>query len=165
MTREEAIKELQESHDMMRSYEIDEKESRLMTALNMAIKALEQKPCEVSAETWGEISGAWTVRFAPNEPCEDAISREKAIMVVCSAFREMNTAEDKHTILGRCKANLQKIKSVTPRRKGRWINDKDDMPTCSECGYIPQYDRAIDDYEYSNFCQNCGARMVEPQGK
>ena len=28
----------------------------------------------VSAETWGEISGAWTVRFAPNE-CEDAISR------------------------------------------------------------------------------------------
>jgi hypothetical protein len=45
MTREEAIKELQESHDMMRSYDIDSSESRLMTALNMAIKALEQEPC------------------------------------------------------------------------------------------------------------------------
>ena len=44
MTREEAIKELQESHDMMRSYDIDSSESRLMTALNMAIKALEQEP-------------------------------------------------------------------------------------------------------------------------
>ncbi len=43
MTREEAIKELQESHDMMRNYDIDENESRLMTALNMAIRALEQE--------------------------------------------------------------------------------------------------------------------------
>ena len=46
MTREEAIKELQESHDIMRSYDIDESESRLMTALDMAIKTLEQEPCE-----------------------------------------------------------------------------------------------------------------------
>ena len=46
MTREEAIKELRESHDMMRSYTIDESESRLMTALKMAISALEQEPCE-----------------------------------------------------------------------------------------------------------------------
>ena len=44
MTRKEAIKELQESHDMMRSYDIDSSESRLMTALDMAIKALEQEP-------------------------------------------------------------------------------------------------------------------------
>ena len=44
MSREEAIKELQESHDIMRSYDIDESESRLMTALDMAIKALEQEP-------------------------------------------------------------------------------------------------------------------------
>lgn len=42
MTNAEAIKELQESHDIMRSYNIDESESRLMTALKMAIKALEQ---------------------------------------------------------------------------------------------------------------------------
>ena len=44
MTKEEAIKELQEAHDTIRSYDIDSNESRLMTALNMAIKALEQEP-------------------------------------------------------------------------------------------------------------------------
>ena len=42
MTIDEAIKELQESHDIMRSYNLDESESRLMTALEMAIKALKQ---------------------------------------------------------------------------------------------------------------------------
>ena len=53
MTREVAIKELQESLDMMRSYDVDERESRLMTALNMAIQALENighlkdRPCDV----------------------------------------------------------------------------------------------------------------------
>ena len=45
------------------------------------------------------------------------------------------------------------------QKSGKWINDKNDMPICSQCGYIPQYDRAIDDYEYSNFCPNCGAKM------
>ena len=44
-------------------------------------------------------------------------------------------------------------------KSGKWINDKNDIPICSRCGYIPQYDRAIDDYEYSNYCPACGAKM------
>ena len=75
-----------------------------------AEKALEQEPCEVSAETWGEISGAWTVRFAPNEPCEDAISREAAINIAslhCLTIDESVEA-------------LKRLPSVTPRRKGHW---------------------------------------------
>ena len=46
MTTKQAIKELQESYDTMRSYDVDESESRLMQALKMAISALEQQPCE-----------------------------------------------------------------------------------------------------------------------
>lgn len=30
---------------------------------------------------------------------------------------------------------------------------------CSKCGYIPPYDRAIDDIYCSPFCPNCGAKM------
>ena len=52
MTREEAIKELQESHDIMRSYDIDESESRLMTALDMAIKALGQEQRWARLYSW-----------------------------------------------------------------------------------------------------------------
>ena len=45
------------------------------------------------------------------------------------------------------------------RPQGEWINNEHDIPVCSECGYFTPYDRAIDDYEYGNFCPNCGARM------
>ena len=50
--------------------------------------------------------------------------------------------------------------TVQPERKrGSWENDKDDLPRCSECGYIPEYNRYIDDYYYSDFYPNCGADM------
>lgn len=58
MTKEEAIKELQESLDRLRSYNIDENESRLMTALKMAISALEH---------------TWRGKAIEMKPCEDAV--------------------------------------------------------------------------------------------
>lgn len=42
---------------------------------------------------------------------------------------------------------------------GRWMNNADDYPECNRCGYMPQYDPAIDDIYYSPYCPNCGARM------
>ncbi len=52
MTNEQAIKELQESHDIMRNHDIDESESYLMQALNMAIKAL---------KTWDNLFKSYEV--------------------------------------------------------------------------------------------------------
>ena len=46
-----------------------------------------------------------------------------------------------------------------PVKHGKWENDKLDIPRCSCCSYIPEFNRHIDDYYYSNFCPNCGARM------
>lgn len=47
---------------------------------------------------------------------------------------------------------------VAPVVHGKWITI-DDISRCSECGYIPAYDSAIDDLFYSPFCPNCGAKM------
>lgn len=47
---------------------------------------------------------------------------------------------------------------VEPVKHGEWITI-DDTSRCSECGYIPAYDSAIDDLFYSPFCPNCGAKM------
>ena len=64
-----------------------------------------------------------------------------------------------------CNINIERIryKEILAHQKARqlgmWINDENHIPICNRCGYIPQYDRAIDDYEYSNFCPNCGAKM------
>lgn len=46
------------------------------------------------------------------------------------------------------------------RKKGMWINNIHNIPICNQCGYMTPYDRAIDDYEYGNFCPNCGADMT-----
>lgn len=48
---------------------------------------------------------------------------------------------------------------VVERKKGKWVNNIHDMPICNQCGYMTPYDRAIDDYEYGNYCPNCGAEM------
>lgn len=47
---------------------------------------------------------------------------------------------------------------VAPVVHGKWITI-DGISRCSECGYIPAYDSAIDDLFYSPFCPNCGAKM------
>lgn len=44
---------------------------------------------------------------------------------------------------------------------GRWENDENDIPRCSNCSYIPEFNRYLDDYYYSDFCPNCGADMRE----
>ena len=49
------------------------------------------------------------------------------------------------------------------RKKGKWINDEHDIPRCSECKHIPEYNWHIDDYYYSDFCPNCGADMTEDE--
>lgn len=47
---------------------------------------------------------------------------------------------------------------VAPVVHGKWVTI-DGVSRCSECGYIPAYDSAIDDLFYSPYCPNCGAKM------
>jgi predicted RNA-binding Zn-ribbon protein involved in translation (DUF1610 family) len=66
---------------------------------------------------------------------------------------------DKNTMEYQTKKPTE-IDAVEPERKtGRWVNNIHDLPVCDQCGYMTPYDRAIDDYEYGNFCPNCGAKM------
>lgn len=54
--------------------------------------------------------------------------------------------------------NNQPAADVAPVKHGKWTTI-DGISRCSECGYIPLYDNAIDDLFYSDYCPNCGARM------
>ena len=79
MTREDAIKELQESLDTLREYDIAHS-SRLKQALEMAVQALSQEPkyyppCEDCHKRMDEIRRAYD-KLKEQEPCDDAISRD-----------------------------------------------------------------------------------------
>lgn len=47
---------------------------------------------------------------------------------------------------------------VEPVKRGKWITINS-VSRCSNCEYIPPYDRDIDDIFYSAYCPNCGAKM------
>lgn len=72
-------------------------------------------------------------------------------------LHEFYTAEYGHKYVERV-VGLLTIEAE-PVKHGKWENDKLDIPRCSCCSYIPEFNRHIDDYYYSDFCPNCGARM------
>lgn len=49
--------------------------------------------------------------------------------------------------------------NVAPVVHGRWENNKNEYPECTNCRYMPAYDSALDDIYYSPYCPNCGAKM------
>lgn len=127
---------------------------KTIDALQNAIKALEQ------------------------EPCDDAISRQAAIGAIdalyldgdsCVSFRA-NAEGD--TLIGKYQAitALDDLPSVTPQPKmGRWIMSDDGLyrPICNNCGahpwkgYIPTVEEATEVFKY---CPNCGYAMQEVEG-
>ena len=107
---------------------------------NMAIKALEQ------------------------QPCEDAVSRQ----AVDELSKELvHTTRDKADFLCNFWEGLQKLPPVTPKEKtGHWIDTcpgyydsyVKNAHCCSNCRNYYTLD-----WKEMNFCPNCGARMIEPQ--
>ena len=146
MTREEAIMVLknEQPHCGKKALFPEEKKYE---AYDVAIKALEQ------------------------EPCEDAISRADAEALFRNARGELHKSairneqnghpiKDLHTrdlMLLNAEQMIHLLPPVTPKqRTGHWIECEDEVKCfCSEC-------KEISDYP-TKFCQNCGAIMVEPQ--
>ena len=126
MTREKAIGNLIHA---IRWNDMPKKE-----ALDMAIEALEQ------------------------EPCEDAISRDMALEkmadYVASGYADSVEDFEEYSRI------ICQLSSVNPQPKtGHWSHDGSHWKNrfiCSECGY-----KLFD--EPTSYCPNCGAKMVEPQ--
>lgn len=128
MTREEAIEYLKRA-DITVGKKI---KTRTAEALEMAIKALEQ------------------------EPCEDCISREKALEALMDEWTEYD-----RELIGWLYDKIDKLPSVTPQPKmGRWIYRKEeDSYRCSLCTFPCHKDNlgAIP----TKYCAGCGAKMSE----
>ena len=119
MTREDAIKVL----NMVEAHGLADEAKR------MAIKALEQ------------------------EPCEDAISRQTVLA------ETYNWSKDEFLRISNPFDYLRKRINALPPvisqpKTGHWI-DVFGGCECSECGCL--------ECGYSDYCPNCGSKMVEPQ--
>ena len=129
MTREEAIKILK----FQAGYFCDLKGCEEQQAFTMAIKALEQ------------------------EPCDDCISREDALMALTGEWTEP-TDELIHRFIRR----IKKLPSVNPKRTGHWIysiyGDFHEQGNwlCSHCNY--QFNHGNGHAEY---CPKCAYEMSE----
>ena len=92
------------------------------------------------------------------------IVRERALEILndiggCRAEPESYTAGWDEAINAAYEAiQSEPAADVAPVVHGEWITI-DGISRCSECGYIPAYDSAIDDLFYSPYCPSCGAKM------
>lgn len=140
MTNEEAIEVL--AQDL--PCETDED---LVEAMTMAIKALEQ------------------------QPCEDAVSRQAVHDLIAELLSDYLHDEDREKI-EELDVKIEDLEPVTPKEKtGKWIYDeKSRVYRCSCCNRFPwrvkfeKHDEIFTDLTRTNaykFCPNCGARMQE----
>lgn len=82
----------------------------------------------------------------------DYIDRENYCKSICRCSRD-KCDKDKCPLWGAPAADVE------PVVHAEWRNNKNDYPECTNCGYMPAYDPAIDDIWYSPRCPKCGARM------
>ena len=156
MTREEAIKGLKSLVKVRRKYGDMQTMKDEIECLDMAIKALEQ------------------------EPCEDVISREEALKIIEKYADEyerranrIDTANPEYPAyhakkkwngralgLDKAKEILTGLPSVTPQQKTEhWIDDK-----CSACGKgIEDLIESSEWYrnESPKYCPFCGTKIAE----
>ena len=89
----------------------------------------------------------------------DALMEELKTPVLIDNEKASRIWEGWHECTIAVKEAIDRTPTIEERKTGKWINNIHDIPICDQCGYMTPYDRAIDDYEYGNFCPNCGADM------
>lgn len=142
-----------------------ETDEDLSEAIIMAIKALEQQPCE----DWYDVpSNEMTLEqarqavkdlrkklaeYLEQKPCEDCISRHDALN--CVTFNEVRY---------RMVEDIKALPSVTPKEKtAAWVGidqEPHEVYECNACGWL-LYEEDTKDFR---FCPSCGARMQEVEG-
>lgn len=144
MTREQAKREI-DNIDFYLQHHTDDYSERSHDAMMMAIKALSQEPT-----TTTNNNEPMTIIY-PTIVCDDAISRQ----AVLDGLKGCMCEDWVKTLFA---TMVKQLPSVT-QKSGKWSHDGSHWKNrfiCSECNY-----KLFD--EPTNYCPNCGCRMVEPQ--
>jgi len=133
-----------------------------------ASDVLDDYDVNFAGHTAEEVAEAFDVAFKvlEQEPCDDAISREGALMALTGEYTESPIE-----ILSKAIKRINTLPPVKPEQKtGKWkkvtAENKDGSISwwyaCSECGVpCPKTDHGTD--YFGNYCSDCGCRMFDPQ--
>ena len=117
--------------------------------------------CNGDAKTHEVVTEA--IKALEQEPCEDCISRQAVLNEIDRYIEKVQSTGAKDDFISFSELVVKQLPSVTPQPKtGHWVEHgvKEgfliEKYTCSECDYYSGN-------RTTNFCPNCGAKMVEPQ--
>ena len=88
------------------------------------------------------------IKALQQDTCEDSISRQAALDCFTA------TKLKKFDFILYAREEIKNLPPVNPQPKGHWINNQNGTYTCDKCG---------GKHSRSNYCPNCGAKMVERQ--
>lgn len=115
------------------------------------------------------MAGEYKRAVPAHEPCVDAISREDAIKAMYGLCGDGSLKDNPWRDNPNIDAIVDALSDLPPvqteRQRGEWVINIHDWPICNQCGYMTPFDRAIDDYEYGNFCPSCGADMRKEEAE
>ena len=107
------------------------------------------------------------------DPCEDAISRQTVLDIINFEDKWLLDAKGHNAntriAFGGMRSKVSALPPATPeQRAGHWIlrDDINGQYQCDKCGMfsgLSKFDVEEEGRKLSNFCSNCGAKMVEPQ--
>ena len=118
------------------------------------------------------FNGNWlydmAIKALEQEPCEDAISRQAALVRIKNLYPDMPDVDyiaarqewlKKYAPYMECENVIEQLPSVTPQepKTGHWI-DHDKHIECDKCKTWFLKDHLI----RKSYCPNCGAKMIEP---
>ena len=122
-----------------------------------AINALHEKP---NAWLDSAVDAVMSLPSAQPEACDDAISRDDAIMAVktgaLSAATIFGRTDEGATAYYETVKAIKALPSAQPERKtGEWIRNDNGTYSCSVCqSWIPEQQHC-----YARYCLYCGADM------
>ncbi len=129
---------------------IDNDDEKFFSYANFIADAYEEQGKDNAAKIIrnrisGEYKTAPRVVLDSEDPCEDAINREKAL----APYKDLN--DDDVISVRLIKKNIIELPPVAPiGAKGHWISNNGYI-WCSECNFRNS--------KRPNFCENCGAEM------
>lgn len=127
--------------------ELVKTDTEILTALDLAIKALDQ------------------------QPCDDVVSRQAVLYGLASIAKAKAKSDAQKALMGRVMFFTEQLPPVTPQQKyGKWIladeQNKEDVENdnyrfiCSECQCSDIHAKGT----IVPYCWKCGAKMQESEG-